>query len=122
MFRRLLHIFFNFREFCEYHVGKNLPLLLQTIHRAIFSHFRTNQSAAQQVRDSSMQTRGIRKEPSLVSKSHGVELPSGVLPMCREVILLNVMENFHKEKWLCVASTDILAFFQAERLKSVNCC
>jgi len=55
---------------------KNLPLLPRTINRAIFSHLRTNQSAAQQVRDPSMQTSGNRKEPSLVSKLHGIELSS----------------------------------------------
>jgi len=30
----------------------------------------------EQVRDPSMQTSGNRKEPSLVSKPHGIELPS----------------------------------------------
>ena len=62
--------FSHFRAICEYRASKNLPLLLRTI----FSHLRTNQSAAEQVRDPTMQTSGNRKEPSLVSKSHGVEL------------------------------------------------
>jgi len=38
------------------YASKNIPLLPRTIHRAIFSHLCTNQSAAQQVRDPSMQT------------------------------------------------------------------
>ena len=63
---------------CEYHASQNLPLLLRSINRAIFSYLRMNQSAAQQVRDLSMQTNGNRKEPSLVSKPYGVELPSNV--------------------------------------------
>jgi len=41
-----------------------------------FHIFIRTQSAAQQVRDSSMQTNGNWKELSLVSKPHGVELPS----------------------------------------------
>ena len=48
--RRLLYIFLVFRAICEYHASKNLPPLLRTIHRAISSHLRTNQSAAQQMR------------------------------------------------------------------------
>ena len=67
MFQRLLHIFPIFRVICEYHVSKNLPLLLQTIDWAIFSHPRTNQSAALQECDPSMQTSGNRKEPSPVN-------------------------------------------------------
>ena len=65
---RLLYIFPIFRAICEYYASKNLPLLLRTIDQAIFSHLRTNLSAAQRVRDVSMQTSGNRKEPSLVSK------------------------------------------------------
>ena len=56
--------------------GKNVPLLLRTIRRAIFSHLRTNRSAAQQVRDPSVQTSGNRKEPSLASKAQRVEFLS----------------------------------------------
>ena len=37
----------------------------------IFSHLRTNQSAAQQVRDPSMQISGNRKEPSLMKTAWG---------------------------------------------------
>jgi len=59
-------VFPVFRTICGYHASKNLPLLPRIIHRAIFSRLRTNQSAAQQVRDLSMQTSGNRKEPSLV--------------------------------------------------------
>ena len=73
---RLLYIFPTFRTICEYHVGKNVPFLLRTIHRVIFSHLRTNQSAARQVRDLSMQISGNRKEPSQVSNPHGVKLSS----------------------------------------------
>ena len=36
-----------FRAICQYHGSNNLPLSLRTVHRAIFSHLRTNQSAAQ---------------------------------------------------------------------------
>ena len=63
----LIFIFPIFRAICEYQISKNLPLVLQTIHRAIFSHRRTNQNAAQRVRDPSMQTCGNWKEPSLES-------------------------------------------------------
>ena len=58
MLHRLLYILPIFRAICEYRVGKNLPPLLRTIYRVIFSYLRTNQSAAQQVRNSSMQTCG----------------------------------------------------------------
>ena len=64
MFHRVLYIFPIFLGICGYHVSKNLPLLLRTIHWAVFSHLRTNQSAAQQARDPAMQTSGNRKEPS----------------------------------------------------------
>ena len=50
----LLYIFPIFREICEYHVSKILPLLLRIIHQAFFSHLRTNRSVFQQVRDPSM--------------------------------------------------------------------
>ena len=38
--------FFIFWTISEYHASKNHDLLLRTILRAIFSHLRTNQSAA----------------------------------------------------------------------------
>ena len=76
MLHRLLYIFPVFRAICEYQTSNNLPPLLRNIHRAIFSHLRTNQSAAQHIRDQSVQTNGNRKEPSPVSKPHGVELPT----------------------------------------------
>ena len=65
-----------FRAICEYRAGENLPLLLRTIRRDVFSHLRTNRNAAQQVRNPSTRTSGNRKETSLVSKPRGVELPS----------------------------------------------
>ena len=70
------------------------------------------QSAAQQVRDLSVQTSGNWKEPSLVSNPHGVELPNWMLPTCHEPVLSYVVESCHEEKWLCVTSVSILAFFQ----------
>ena len=76
MLHRLLYIFPIFREICEYHANKNLPFLLRIIRRVIFSHLRTNQSAAQQVRDPLIQTSSNRKEPSLISKLYGVDLPN----------------------------------------------
>ena len=76
MLRRLLQILPIFRAICEHDVSKNLSILLRTFHRDIFSHLRTNQSAAKRVRDPSMQTSGNSKEPSPVSELHGVELPS----------------------------------------------
>ena len=77
------------------------------------SHFFTSsyQSAAQQVRDPSMQTSGNRKEPSLVNKPHGAELSSWILPTCPELVLPYVTEHCHGEKWPCVASFDILVVF-----------
>ena len=113
-------IFPIFRAICGYHTSKNLPLLSRTIHRAIFSHLRTNQSVAQQVRDPSTQTSGNRKESSLVSKPHGVELPSWVLPTCPELVLPYVMEHCHGEKWPCVASFG--RFFKQRTVQSINCC
>ena len=73
---KVCYIFLNSRAICEYHAGINLPLSLRTIHRAIFSHLRMNQSAAQQVCEPSMHTGGSRKGPSLMSKPHGVQLSS----------------------------------------------
>ena len=74
-----------------------------------FSHLRTNQSAARQVRDPSTRTNANRKDPSLVSKSHEVELPNWVLQKCRESVLLYVMENCHEKNNFF----DILPFFQS---------
>ena len=63
------YTFFSiFLAICEYHTSKNLPPFLRNIRRVIFSHLRTNQSAAQQMCDPLIQTSGNRKEPSLVSK------------------------------------------------------
>ena len=62
--------------------------------RTIFSHLRTNQSAAQEVRNPSMQTSGNGK----VNEPHGVELPSRVLPTCLEQVLSCLMEHYHEEK------------------------
>ena len=47
------------------------------------------------------------------SKLPGMELPSWVVPTCREPYLPYVIKHCHEGKWLCVASFDILAFFQA---------
>ena len=113
MLHRTLYIFPIFRAICEYYVNKNLPPLLRTIRWAIFSYFATNQSVAQQVRDTSMLTNGNQKRPSLVSKPHGVELRSRVLPTCREPVLPYVMNHCYKEKRLYVASFGILTLFQA---------
>ena len=63
-----------------------------------------NQNAVQQVRDLSLQTSGNRKETSLVSKLHGVELPSWVL---HEPDLRYVMEH-----WIFLKKNGILNFFQ----------
>ena len=79
-----------YRAICEYNAGKNLHLLL----RAIFSHLRTNQSAARQVCNSSMKTRGNRKEPSLMSKPHLVKLPSWVLSTCRMWLSMVTKKNY----------------------------
>ena len=107
IFRTFVNLYFEF-AICEYHASKNLLLSLRTIPRAIFSHLRTNQSAAQQVCDPSMQISGNRKESNLVSKPHGAELPSWVLRTCREPVFPYVMEHCQEEKWFCVASFDIL--------------
>ena len=93
MLHRLLHIFPIFPAIFEHHASKNLSLLLRTIRRGIFSHLRTNQSAAQQVGDTSIQISGNRKEPSLVSKPHGEKFPT-----CRKLVLPYAMEHCHKEK------------------------
>ena len=74
--RRVLHIFPTLLAICEHHTSKNLPILPRTIHRTVFSHFRRNRSAIQQMRDPSMQTSDNRKEPNLVSKPYGLELLS----------------------------------------------
>ena len=72
----MFHRFSIFRTICEYHASKNLLALLRTIDRAIFLRLRTDESAAQQVRDPSMQTSGNRKEPNLASKPHGSDFPA----------------------------------------------
>ena len=41
---------------------------------------------------------GNRKEPRLVSKLHGVELPSWVFPTCHKPVLPYVMEHWYEEK------------------------
>ena len=94
----LLYIFPIFWAICEYHAGKNHPLLLRSIHRAIFPYLRTNQSSAQQVRDPSVQTSGSWKEPSPVTKPHEVERHSWALPTSCKLGLLYVMKNCHEEK------------------------
>ena len=63
-----------------------------------------------------------RKEPSLVSKPHGVELPSWVLPTCPELVLPYVMEHCHGEKWSCCLFWYSGRFLSSERFKSINCC
>ena len=113
LLHRLLNIFPIFRAICEYHAP-----LLQIIHRTIFSHLRTNQSATQQT----MQTRGNRKEPSLVSKPHGVELPRWVLPTCREPILPDVVEHSHEKMTLCCLIQYSGLFASRERFESLNYC
>ena len=45
------------------------------------------------MRDASMQTSGNRKEPSLASKPHGIQLPSKVFPTYREPVLPYVMKK-----------------------------
>jgi len=66
----------SFRQFMDTTPVKIFPFCRELFIEPFFSHLRTNQSAAQQVRDPSMQTSDNRKEPSLVSKPHGIELPS----------------------------------------------
>jgi len=71
------YIFFpSFGQFVDTTSVKIFPFCREPFIEPFFSHLRTNQSAAQQVRDLSMQTSDNRKEPSLASKPHGVELPS----------------------------------------------
>jgi len=105
-----------FEQFVDTTSVKIFPFCRESFIESFF--LRTNQSAAQQVRDPSMQTSGNRKEPSLVSKPHGVELPSWMLPTCPELghvgstqLLRYVMEHCHGEKWSCVASFGILVVF-----------
>ena len=114
---RVLYIFPVSRAISEYHAGKNPSLLLRTIRRAIFSHLRTNQSAARQVRDPSMQTSDNLKDPSLVGKLRGVQFPSSILSTCREPILPYVVERYHEEKRLCAVSLGILVFSQARTVQ-----
>ena len=92
---------------------------LQTIHRAIFSHLRTYQTATLQVCDPSMQTNGNRKEPSPLSKSHGVELPSWVVPTCREPFLPYVIGHFHEENVFVLPLSACQPCFKQVNL--VNC-
>ena len=114
MSHQLLYIFAIFRAICEYHATKNLPLLLWPFHRTTFSYLRTNQSAAQQIRDRSMPTNDNRKVLSLVSKVHGVELRWWVFLTCREPVDDEVkLDHCHEEKIIRVASFGILVFFQA---------
>ena len=120
--------FSNFLTISEYHADKNRPLLLRIIHRAIFSHLRTNQNAAQQIRDRSMKTSGNRKKPSLVSKTDEIEVPSWVLQTCCGLVLpyvimwLSVVVK--KNNFVLPLSVRSLSslFSSSELFKSVNCC
>ena len=114
----------SFGQFVDTTPIKIFPFCREPFIEPFFHIFRTNQSAAQQVRDPSMQTSDNRKEPSLVSKPHGVE-PSWVLPTCPELVLPYVMEHCHGKKWLCIASFGNSysgRFLSNERFKSINCC
>jgi len=66
----------SFGQFVDTTLVKIFPFCREPFIEPFFHIVRTNQSAAQQVRDPSTQTSGNRKESSLVSKPHGVELPS----------------------------------------------
>ena len=94
MLYRLLYIFPILRAIYEYHASKNLPLLFMN-YLSHFLYFCMNKSTVQQVCDPLMQTTGNRKEPSLVSKTHRVEFPSRVFPVCRESVLPYVIDLTH---------------------------
>ena len=70
------YIFFpSFGKFVDTTPIKIFPFCRETFIEPFFYIFVRTKV---QVRDPSMQTSGNRKEPSLVSKPHGVELPSWV--------------------------------------------
>ena len=92
------YTFFSFLgQFVNITLVKIFSFCCEPFIKPFFSHLRTNRSAAQQVRDQSMQTSGNRKEPSLLSNPHEVELLGWVLPTCREPVLPYVMEHCHEE-------------------------
>ena len=100
MLHRLLYFISTFRTICEYHTSKNLPLLLRPFNK-FFLHLHTNQSAAQQVRNPSMQTSGNRKEPNLVNEPLVEELLSWIIATCDEPVLLYAMEQSWRKMTLC---------------------
>jgi len=64
-----------FGQFVDITPVKIFPFCRESFIEPFF-HIFVRTSAAQQVRDLSMQTSDNQKEPSLVNKPHGVELPS----------------------------------------------
>ena len=102
-----------FRAICEYHVSKIFFFCCEPFIEPFFHIFVRIKALLSKVRNPLMQTSGNRKELSPVSKPHEVELPSWVFATYREPVLAYMMEHFHKEKWLCIVSFDILAPFQS---------
>jgi len=100
--------FSSFEQFVDTTPVKIFPFCREPFIDPFF-RLRTNQSSVQQS-VWPIETSGNQKEPSLVSKPHGVEFPSWVLP-CPELVLSYVMEHCHGEKWSCVASFGILVVF-----------
>ena len=72
----------SFGQFVNTALVKIFPFCCETFIEPFFHIF-----VRTKVRDVSMQTSGNRKQANPVSKSHGVELPSWVLPTCREPVL-----------------------------------
>ena len=121
MLHHLIYVFSIFQAIYEYHTTKNLPLLPPTIHQAIFFIYRYEVNRCSAIHDPLMQTSGNRKEPILMSKPYGVELPSWMFPMCRKPVLLYVMNIVMKKNIIVLPLSVYCPFLSNKWFKLVNC-
>ena len=69
------------------------------------------------------QVSGNQKEPSLVSKPHGIKLYSLMFPMHSEPVLSYVREHYHEKKITLYCLFRYSGPFSSNKLfRSVNCC
>ena len=94
---------------------KNLYLLKQATHQAIYGRLRKNWSAAQRARGPSTKTDGNRKGPSLVNKRHGVAPPSWVSPSSFGPLQMCVLVRCCGEKLACHVFVNNPVFFHSPR-------
>ena len=102
----------SFGQFVDTTPVKIFPFCEPFIEPFFHIFVRTKALLSVHVRDPSMQTSSNRKEPSVVSKPHGIELPSWVLPTCPELVLPYVMEHCHGENDLVLPLLVFWSFFK----------